>query len=754
MADLQMFIPLTKIDEEKRLVYGVATAEQPDRAGEICDYATTKPYYEEWSSSFSKSTGGKSKGNIRAMHGDIAVGKVAEIHFNDEAKQIEVCAKIVDDNEWQKVLEGVYTGFSQGGAYVKRWTHPEDSTKKVYTARPSEISLVDLPCLPTATFSVIKADGQIEMRKFHSVEDADLEKLVEETAEDILLIKGCEWPEAVEDACVLISALYDPSMEKFSVDQARDALGRWVAENGESAANYATGAAIGGAKGAILGALTAGAGGAVVGGIIGATTGAAERSPNAAVRAAGAIVSDVTAVVGVGRIASRALQARGAMNATVAAANTVAGATVAASEVSDSIDAVSDHGGIEQHDRQTKFNEALERQREKMASDAAAAERRKGIHAVKGTSGADLDTVKERDNTMTLKKTLTNDEVIAHATVLAKAAGDEAKWSDFLDKARAELEEGLAKKEETKVEEPLAKKEEATPPVSQEPKVDEVEQVWLAKDGSTHKKKAEALAKNAEIDAAAAAAAVPAIAALDKVEALIKGAGGEDEKKVDEEEEELDDRAKLAKYIGEEVWDVGRALEATNILFGLLAKEASETEAQPGQVLSLQTAIGALKAFIVSEIQEDNASEDDALKIAATGALAKVDAGHLQKAHDSLVAAGAKCSAAKAEQTDDLAKVAGERDGLQKILDSITPRIESLAAVVEAQQEEIRVLKAQPIPAPNLRIVAKGSDVRFDGGSEADAKITEQFAKLSPEDKATLLVKLAQQNPLRTVAQG
>ena len=752
MADLQMFIPLTKIDEEKRLVYGVATAEQPDRAGEICDYATTKPYYEEWSSGFSKSTGGKSKGNIRAMHGDIAVGKVAEIHFNDEAKQIEVCAKIVDDNEWQKVLEGVYTGFSQGGAYVKRWTHPEDSTKKVYTARPSEISLVDLPCLPTATFSVIKADGQIEMRKFHSVEDADLEKLVEETAEDIQLIKGCEWPEAVEDACVLISALYDPSLEKFSVDQARDALGRWVAENGDSAANYAAGAAIGGAKGALLGALTAGAGGAVVGGIIGATTGAAERSPNAAVRAAGAIVSDVTAVVGVGRIASRALQARGAMNATVAAANTVAGATVAASEVSDSIDAVSDHGGIEQHDRQTKFNEALERQRAKMASDAAAAERRKGIHAVKGTSGADLDTVKERDNTMTLKKTLTNDEVIAHATVLAKAAGDETKWSDYLDKARAELEEGLAKKDDAKTEEPLAKKDDPAPPVSEEPKVDEVEQVWLAKDGSPHKKKAEALAKNAEIDAAAAA--VPAIAALDKVEALIKGAGGEEEKKVDDEEE-LDDRTKLAKYIGEEVWDVGRALEATNILFGLLAKEASEAEAQPGQVLSLQTAISALKAFIVSEIQEDNAPEGDALKVAATGALAKVDAGHLQKAHDSLVAAGAKCSAAKTEQTDDLAKVAGERDSLQKILDGITPRIESLAAVVEAQQEEIRVLKSQPIPAPNLRVVAKGSDVQFSGGqADVDAQITEQFSKLSQEDKATLLVKLAQQNPLRHMAQG
>ena len=32
-----MFIPLVKADAARRLVYGVATAETPDRAGEICD---------------------------------------------------------------------------------------------------------------------------------------------------------------------------------------------------------------------------------------------------------------------------------------------------------------------------------------------------------------------------------------------------------------------------------------------------------------------------------------------------------------------------------------------------------------------------------------------------------------------------------------------------------------------------------------------------------------------------------------------
>ena len=58
---LALFLPLTKVDVEKRLVYGVATDETPDRSGEIMDYATTKPHFERWSGEIAKSTGGKEK---------------------------------------------------------------------------------------------------------------------------------------------------------------------------------------------------------------------------------------------------------------------------------------------------------------------------------------------------------------------------------------------------------------------------------------------------------------------------------------------------------------------------------------------------------------------------------------------------------------------------------------------------------------------------------------------------------------------
>ena len=104
------------------------------------------------------------------MHGRVAAGKLTDIAFDDEEKRILVSAQIVDDDEWRKVQEGVYTGFSQGGRYIKRWPDPATGLTR-YTAEPTEISLVDLPCLPGATFEVVK-DGAVEKRAFAVRADA------------------------------------------------------------------------------------------------------------------------------------------------------------------------------------------------------------------------------------------------------------------------------------------------------------------------------------------------------------------------------------------------------------------------------------------------------------------------------------------------------------------------------------------------------------------------------------------------------
>jgi hypothetical protein len=164
--NFRLFIPITKVDVEKRLVYGTVAEEIPDRAGEIMDYQSARPEFEAWSADIAKASDGRSFGNLRAMHGQVAAGKLESLAFDDAAKKIECCGKVVDDTEWKKVLEGVYTGFSMGGKYLKRWTDPGNPLLTRYTPKPSEVSLVDNPCIPTATFEVLKEDGSRELRKF------------------------------------------------------------------------------------------------------------------------------------------------------------------------------------------------------------------------------------------------------------------------------------------------------------------------------------------------------------------------------------------------------------------------------------------------------------------------------------------------------------------------------------------------------------------------------------------------------------
>lgn len=167
MVTPNIFFQIRKVDEAKRTVIGRAVDETQDLADEIFDYDTSKAHFEAWSAEVAKASDGKSMGNVRSMHGKVAAGKVSDMSFDDVAKAIDIAVKVVDDNEWQKVLEGVHTGFSIGGSYVKRWDDPVVKGATRYTAKPSEISLVDRPCIPSALFfDVQKADGSVMQKSF------------------------------------------------------------------------------------------------------------------------------------------------------------------------------------------------------------------------------------------------------------------------------------------------------------------------------------------------------------------------------------------------------------------------------------------------------------------------------------------------------------------------------------------------------------------------------------------------------------
>lgn len=173
----QMFARLTKVDEAKRQVTGVIASEHPDNANEVFDYETSKPHFEKWSQDMAKASGGKHVGNVRAMHSNIAAGGLSEIIFDDMAKTITVTADIVDDGEWNKVQKGIYTGFSIGGKYLKKWTDALNKALKRYTGVPSEVSLVDAPCNGFCSFTLVKADGAESEVNFDETEHGLLSKI-------------------------------------------------------------------------------------------------------------------------------------------------------------------------------------------------------------------------------------------------------------------------------------------------------------------------------------------------------------------------------------------------------------------------------------------------------------------------------------------------------------------------------------------------------------------------------------------------
>jgi hypothetical protein len=144
MQTIQFWVPLNKVDAEKRLVYGYASTPTLDLQGERVSLEAVKralPDYMQWR-------------NIREMHQMSAVG-VTESADVDK-KGLYVVGRIVDDEAWNKVKEGVYKGFSIGGQRLGK--NGEEITELLLT----EISLVDRPANPECRLELYKRDAQGE----------------------------------------------------------------------------------------------------------------------------------------------------------------------------------------------------------------------------------------------------------------------------------------------------------------------------------------------------------------------------------------------------------------------------------------------------------------------------------------------------------------------------------------------------------------------------------------------------------------
>lgn len=149
MTVLQKFVPFLKVDEATRTVFGLATDETPDLDGEVVDYEATREAVAEWAK----------WRNIREMHQNRAVGIAEEIELDDTARSLRIGVHVVDEEAWKKVKAGVYKGFSIGGrklASVISKGAAGEALRRITKYMMTEISLVDIPCNPSAVFSLVK----------------------------------------------------------------------------------------------------------------------------------------------------------------------------------------------------------------------------------------------------------------------------------------------------------------------------------------------------------------------------------------------------------------------------------------------------------------------------------------------------------------------------------------------------------------------------------------------------------------------
>lgn len=166
MEKVILSAPFAKTVETKdngREIWGWATLETVDKSGEIADFEGTVKAFEKWSNETSKRTNGRNLGNIRLMHGPVAIGKT--IHWSPSE------TTITDENGNEKTVKGIWVGgyipptkqevirdidegilsaFSIGGSYQKRWW---DDGAQAFRFIPelSEYSLVDNPAVPNAS---------------------------------------------------------------------------------------------------------------------------------------------------------------------------------------------------------------------------------------------------------------------------------------------------------------------------------------------------------------------------------------------------------------------------------------------------------------------------------------------------------------------------------------------------------------------------------------------------------------------------
>jgi len=155
--ELRIGVPFEFVKEDadgNLLVEGVATQELPDKQGDIVDFVGAKAAFQAW------------PGNIREQHDpNKAVGVRVTQTFDEPNKAVRLKAMISKDGApqtWAKVKQGILRGFSISGPCYEKAVEAipgGKSLRRILRFGLNEVSVVDNPALPQATFAICKSEG-------------------------------------------------------------------------------------------------------------------------------------------------------------------------------------------------------------------------------------------------------------------------------------------------------------------------------------------------------------------------------------------------------------------------------------------------------------------------------------------------------------------------------------------------------------------------------------------------------------------
>ena len=161
---INLSVPFTKVNREKRTVSGFATLDNVDQTGDVVTSEASMKAFESF------------RGNIREMHGPTAVGKM--VSFKPETfydpKSGEFYSGVYVDayiskgaqDTWEKILDGTLQGFSIGGKIINSDNEVNKATGKAVRFIKEyslvELSVVDSPANELCNIlSIQKMNGQL-----------------------------------------------------------------------------------------------------------------------------------------------------------------------------------------------------------------------------------------------------------------------------------------------------------------------------------------------------------------------------------------------------------------------------------------------------------------------------------------------------------------------------------------------------------------------------------------------------------------